>query len=428
MLWTLIGALISRGLGLIASVVTARMLGLEGFGELGIIQSTVAMFGAFAGLGLGLTATKHVAEYRVKEPARAGRIIALSGVVAAISGAVMALGIVLVAGPLSEHSLAAPHLRGLIQFSAALVFLGALNGAQIGALAGLEAFKASARVNLWSGLVSLPMVIAGVRYGGLNGAVGGLAASLGVTLLLNHSALRSEARHAGVRICLGLGEGQWSREVRMLWQFSLPAMLCGFMILPVHWICTALLAQQTGGYAEMGVFNAANQWRIAILFVPQAMAGIVLPALASLHGEHDRARYLRVLSSNVALIGGVAMALALGVVLFSNLIVRSYGSVFQEGRWALVILAFSAVVLSVNQVLGIDLISRGKMWQVLHCNLVWASTLLATAFWLVPAWGACGLATAFMVSYPVQSVCMLMLNVKQAPSPIRMTDNPVGGH
>src|SRR6266550_2889202 len=41
--WSLSGALISRVLGLISSFVVARILGKSGFGELGIIQSTVGM-------------------------------------------------------------------------------------------------------------------------------------------------------------------------------------------------------------------------------------------------------------------------------------------------------------------------------------------------------------------------------------------------
>jgi O-antigen/teichoic acid export membrane protein len=423
MAWTLAGALIARGLGLIASVVAARWLGREGFGELGVIQSTVAMFGAFAGFGLGLTATKHIAEWRSSDPARAGRVIGFSGVVAAISGTVMALGVVLTAGPLAEHALAAPGLRDLLQVSAGLVFLGALNGAQLGALSGLEAFKTIARVNLWSGLASFPILIAGVWWGGLNGAVWGLVASAAVNWLFHHLALRIEARRVGVPLSFRPRVNEWKREGRMLWQFSLPAMLCGFMVLPVHWIGAALLAHQPHGYAELGLFNAANQWRVAILFVPQAIAGIVLPALAGLHGQREHGRYLKVFWSNVALIGGVALALALGVALCSGFIIRNYGAEFAGGRGVLVLLALSAVVLSVNQVLGVDLISRGKMWQVLGCNAAWAAALLGVACWLVPAHGAFGLALALLVSYPVQSVFMLALNLNSAPASSCIAEN-----
>ncbi|MDQ3920568.1 MAG: oligosaccharide flippase family protein, partial [Acidobacteriota bacterium] len=60
------------------AVIAARCLGRKGYGELGIIQSTVGMFQVFAGFGLGLTATKYVAEFKRQNPERAGHIIAVS--------------------------------------------------------------------------------------------------------------------------------------------------------------------------------------------------------------------------------------------------------------------------------------------------------------------------------------------------------------
>src|SRR5437879_2227347 len=61
--WSLAGSLISRGLGLLSAILVGRILGKEEFGELGIIQSTIGMFGTLAGFGMGLTANKHVAEF-----------------------------------------------------------------------------------------------------------------------------------------------------------------------------------------------------------------------------------------------------------------------------------------------------------------------------------------------------------------------------
>jgi O-antigen/teichoic acid export membrane protein len=77
--WSVAGTVVSRGLMLAATILVARMLRKTAYGELGMIQSTVGMLGTFAGFGLGLTATKHVAEYRRTDPERAGRIIGLSG-------------------------------------------------------------------------------------------------------------------------------------------------------------------------------------------------------------------------------------------------------------------------------------------------------------------------------------------------------------
>src|ERR1700676_5264649 len=84
--WSLAGAVVSRGFLLAASVACARFLGKDGFGALGMIQSTAGMFGIFAGLGLGLTATKYVSEFRRQDPAKAGRVLALSASAALIFG------------------------------------------------------------------------------------------------------------------------------------------------------------------------------------------------------------------------------------------------------------------------------------------------------------------------------------------------------
>ena len=145
-LWSLAGSVISRGLMMAAWVLVARVLGKETYGEFGIIRSTVNMFTVFAGFGLGLTATKYIAEFRNSDPHRAGRVMALSGLFAAISGGVIALGLGIFAPWLAQASLNAPHLANPLRLGALMLLLTAMNGAQTGALAGFDAFKAIAVV------------------------------------------------------------------------------------------------------------------------------------------------------------------------------------------------------------------------------------------------------------------------------------------
>ena len=101
-----------------------------------------------------MTATKYIAEFRHSDALRAGRIMALSGVVAVVTGTVGALTLVLLAPWLAENMLAAPHLVGELRIAALLLFLTALNEAQTGALSGLEAFRAIARFNILSGIAA----------------------------------------------------------------------------------------------------------------------------------------------------------------------------------------------------------------------------------------------------------------------------------
>jgi O-antigen/teichoic acid export membrane protein len=262
--WSLTGAVISRGLTLMASIACARLLGKAGFGELGIIQSTVGTFGTFAGLGLGLTATKYVAEFRERDASKAGRILALSGVAATVSGVLMALLLIVLAPYLATHTLGAPNLARPLAVGAGLVFLGALNGAQTGSLAGFEAFQSIAKVNIGAGLSSFPLIVVGVWRWGLIGVVWGMVAALGLNWVLNNYVLRRECARAGVSYDFASCQKEWL----VLCQFSLPALLASIVVGPALWICNTLLVGHPNGYAQLGLYTAADRWRLLILFVP----------------------------------------------------------------------------------------------------------------------------------------------------------------
>src|SRR5262245_51209511 len=151
------------------------------------------MFGTLAGFSMGLTANKHVAEFKRSAPARAGRIIALASATAWITSGLMAVALLALGPWLAVKTLAAPHLGGLLQVGALLLFLSGINGAQTGVLSGFEAFKAIARINLICGLLTFPLMVAGAGYGGVAGAVWGLIGSQLANCLLCSVVLRAEA-------------------------------------------------------------------------------------------------------------------------------------------------------------------------------------------------------------------------------------------
>ncbi len=401
MFWSMAGAVISRGLMLVASIFVARILGREVYGEFGIIRSTVNMFLVFAAFGLGLTATKYVAEFRKTDPARAGRIMALSGLFAVATGSMVMLGLLAFAPWLAAHTINAPHLSGELRIGAIILLINALNSTQTGALAGFEAFKTIARVNIGVGLASFPLLVSGAYFGGLRGAVWALATNMAINWLLNYLALRSEAiRHHtpfALKGCI--------KEWRILWSFSLPAAMSSVMAISVLWLCNAILVNQPDGYGQMGLFDAANQWRIAILFIPGMVCQIALPMLSSLNGLNDQAKYMRVLKYNAMLNGGAALVVALPIALASLWIMEGYGPGFGQGKWVLVVLAVSTIFAALNTVIGQAIASKGRMWIGLSFNALWAIALLASGLILIrQGYGAIGLALANLIAYLLHSL------------------------
>ncbi len=397
--WSLIGAVISQGANLAASVITARLLGREQFGEYGMIQSTVGMFGVFAGMGLGLTATKYVAELRVTNPDRAGRIIALSTAVALATAATAVVALFAVAPWLAARTLNAPHLSAELRIAAGVLFLNALNGTQTGALAGFEAFRTIARVNLIRGLVTFPLAVAGVLMWHLRGAVAALVAAAAVGWVFNHIAIRAECRRNGVPV-------RWERfwaDRAILWKFSLPAFLAGGMVSPAIWVASSILVNQPHGYAEMGIFSAANQWRMAVAFLPSLLSQPLLSMLSNV-GAGDLGSFRKLLRANLLLSLALSVCIAAPIVVCSTWIMKAYGRDFLAGRPVLILLLLATVVSSTAAVVGQAIASLDRMWWSLSLNSVWALVLLASAVLLVPRYGALGLAGAFLASYSVHGL------------------------
>lgn len=392
--WSLAGTAISRALMLLASIFVARILGKAGFGELGIIQATVGMCGVFAGFGLGLTATKHVAEFRQTDPERAGRIIGLCGVVAMASGALMALLLLIFAPWLAEHTINAPNLSGALRIGALILFISALNGAQTGALSGFEAFKTIACVNLFVGLISFPILVLGAYLTGLTGAVWALVINLCFNWLLNHIALRKEARKYQISFTL---QGS-SLELPVLWKFSLPAVLAGSMVGPVDWVCSAFLVNQPNGYGEMGVFNAANQWFAMLMFLPGLLGSVVLPVLSERLGQKDADRSLKTMVLAIKANAFLVMPVVLVASIASPYIMNFYGKGFSNGWPTLVVVLLTAGLLAIQAPVGQIIAASGRMWIGFAMNIGWALVFILGTLLLIGK-GSVGLATAKGIAY-----------------------------
>lgn len=398
--WSLTGAAISRGLMLVASIVVARLLGKTGYGELGMIQSTVGMFGVFAGFGLGMTATKHVAELRNSDPDRAGRIIGLSGLVAIITGGLMATGLIVFAPWLAEHTINAPHLAGVLQIGAILLFISALNGAQTGVLSGFEAFKTIAYVNLSVGLLSFPILIGGTYLGGLKGAVWALTINLGINWLLNHLALRKEARKYSVPFTFR----KCGNEFSVLWRFSLPAVLSGAMAGLATWACNALLVNQPGGYGEMGVYNAI----LIVKQMPEMVLGMLiaplLPMLSEYFGKGDTKSYNKILSYSFAMSLCLVVPVSFIQAAVPSLTLLPYGQEYQGYANTVQWLMFHCVLIGLFLPFGSILASMDRLWFGFTYNLFWGAFLLALTYLLVPRYGAAGLASALALTHLTTSL------------------------
>lgn len=399
--WSLLGTIVSRALGLGAAIFTARILGKAVYGELGIIQSTVGMLGTFAGFGMGTTATKYVAELRTRNPAKAGGIIAISSLVSWSVSAVLFVGLYFVAPWLCSHTLAAPQLTETLRLSGLLLVVSGINGAQLGVLSGFEAFKSVARVSAITGLINFPMIVGGAFLFHLRGVILGMVVAQAIGCLLNLRAVRVEMKKYSVPISL---TPRWA-EFKVLWQFSIPAVLGSALISVVNWAAATMLVNQRSGYAEMGMFSAANQWFSALMWLPYVVSGVTLPVLAERLGSGDKANGVKALNMTLMINAGTVLPVMLIGCLSSRYIMMSYGRDFASGWLTLDAVLVTAGILSVVVIVGELMAACGDMWLGFLLNVVFGALFLGLNAVLLKQ-GALGLASSRLIAYAIYAVLM----------------------
>jgi len=425
--WNLIGTAASRLITMAIAVVTARLLGKAGFGELAMIQSTIGLLGTFFGYGLGLTTTKYVAELKEKDPDRAGRIIALTHLVALIFAGLMALVCLASAPWLAQETMNAPQLAGELKIGAAVIFFSILFGVQTGTLSGFQAFRTIARINFLQSLFSVPLALVLIYFWGLKGAVIFLAASTLIGVLFSSQALACEYSLAGLKPS-SRGSWVWA-ERRVLWKFSLPATLSCAMVPPVVWAANAILVNQPNGYAELGLFNVANQFRMIIMLIPNILGMVTMPLLSEIHGQNDREFFARAVNLNLRTVWSMGLALGFLVIGISPWLMDLFGSEFQGGRAILLVIVCVAVLDLANYTIGHVLVGAGRMWVGFLMNLGRALFLLPCAAFLTPSMGAMGLALAYLIAYFFHTLWVMLYTawkfgfegVKYVPSLVGLT-------
>ena len=398
--WSFLAAVVARGSNLAALAICARVLGQIEFGQVAAIQSTVGMFAPLASLGLALTTTKFVAEYRDRAPERAGRIIALSLAAGAIAGSLMTAALIVLAPVLAAIGFANPELKKQLIESSGLLLFGVVEAVQSGALTGLEAYSRIAKLSAWGGLLSVPVTALLTAKYGTSGAIAGLTVAVLTNCILNGLMLRAECHRRNIDITLA----GCASEKSVLFSFSLPAYVSGIVVAPVSWLSTIFLVQQPNGFAEMALFSAADRFRFLLIFIPMAVSRIAMPALSRHRAESNQMAYRSAFRWNLGFSLLATVPAAILCALFSRQLLDIFGKSFEAGWPVLAVLAISAIPTVLNTQLGAALLSNGRAWARTGIDILLAVTFLGASWFAVPRWNALGLAGSFLFAYSLASL------------------------
>lgn len=397
--WSVLSAVASSGINLLVVMALARILGKESYGQLAVIQSTLAMAGVFAGIGLSATATRYVAELRQVAPARLGNLLYRLKRITAYVAAVLTLLIALFSNNLASDVLGKDSIGPLLAFAAISVFFVSLDTLYKGILLGLEETKAFAIASSIGSLLTAPtLIIGGIAFG-----LVGVACAISVGALLQFAISRYFTCKRLQAHQISISKNAASAEWQALKDFALPSFLAGLLYPLVYWISNVMLVRTPHGFAEMALLGIAMQWYNAIMFLPNYAGRIVLPILTTVHAEKKNSDVVAVIKLGVIANLLVTIPVSLGVALLSKMIMTTYGSGFIEGWPLLAIAALVAVIVVGIAPVGQYLAAINRMWVGLMMNFAWAIVFLLSTVVLVP-YGAIGILASFGIAYLAHGV------------------------
>jgi len=247
-------------------------------------------------------------------------------------------------------------------------------------------------------------MVGGAYFRGTEGAVWGLAASLALTCTANEVEILSISRATGVHYRL---QAFWA-ERRLLWEFSLPAVLSGLMNGPAMWAANAMLVHQAGGYAELGIYNAASRIKQVPELVLAMLTMPLLPVLSEQLGRKALAEYRKTLQYAFALTWYGIVPVSTLQIMFPNLTVWAFGAGYRGHGSMVQWLMLQACMVGLFSPLATVVASVNRMWLAMAINAWWAVVFIACSVALVPVYHATGLAAAFALASLVSSASFLM--------------------
>lgn len=397
--WSLIGSVCAKTIVLIAGIICANILGKEQFGEFGIIRSTINMFVALGSLGLGLTATKYISEYLKNNKESIPSIYLLTNRFGLATSLLITVIVFILAPIIATESLESPYLANDIRLGSILLLFTILNGVQSGILAGFENFKAIAINTFIGNTTESVLMILGAFYFGVSGAILGFGLGYIVLFIANIIVIKKTLISNQISITNAKIDNE---HYRLIYKFCIPATLSSLMVSPVIWYAQSVLVRYSG-YGEVAIYEAANQWRIIILFIPSTVCQVVLPILSSLSNNNNKT-FWNILNANIILNGTIALILSLFVCLCSDWLMGLYGNGFSNS-YVITLLSASTIFSSISSVIGLSISSRGKMWTGFIFNSLWGIILIIfSLYFITNGMGAIGLALAMLLSYFIHSI------------------------
>jgi O-antigen/teichoic acid export membrane protein len=221
----------------------------------------------------------------------------------------------------------------------------------------------------------------------------------GLRLIAQHFAVTRQTSKLGII-------RRWTlpvSEIPVLWRFSLPAMLNSLLGGPATWCAISIIAHQTNGHAEVGVFNAANQWFSLLQFLPTIMTQVSFPILTERLNAGAANAAWKLFCGQILVTIGIVTVAVIVVILMSPFIMGFYGFQYADKWPILIAVAIASWFAAPQGPMGNLIIAHEMPWSWFVDSVLWAGCLIVVVC-IFRSRGAIALAWGHVAAYAVRGL------------------------
>lgn len=398
--WLFFDKVIRMGVGLAVNIWVVRYLGPELFGQLSYAAAFVALFAAFATLGLDGIVVREL----VRKPEESREILGSAFILRVCGGFVTLL----------TSTIAMYMLRSNDTTSVLLVSL----------LAAGTIFQAFDVLDFWfqSHVLSRNTVVA-------KNMAFLLVSLVKVGLILGHAPLMMFAGAAVVEIllgaiglvvayrkcgqCLSNWKGTFNRGLALLGD-SWPIILSGLSVAVYMKIDQVMIGEMAGNSA-VGIYTSATKLTEIWYMIPMVIVSSIFPSLLQ-SKDKDEALYYRRITRLFSLMAAIALPIAIPMSVCSNWVVAiMYGPDYQAAGPILAVHIWASLFVFYGVAQGPWDLAENLTRLAMVRIVIGALVNIFLNLHLIPAYGALGAALATVISQALAAVFLNVLHKKTRP-------------
>ncbi len=410
-LWAVLGSFASKGINFASIAWIAKILGPESFGEYNVIQTTMGMFGTVSGLGMGLAATKLIAEFRGRDNAKVNKLISTLYVLSFLISLCVAIVFFVTSGLVASSLLNNENLTILLQITSVIVIFDAINGVQNGVLTGFEAFKEITFINILVAIVSAPLLVFGAYAYDLLGLTVMLLLTRLINVIVNKIYLNNKLKKDNICVKIEINKD----VLKSIFAIGIPSFLSGLSTSPVNWITTSIFVNQPLGYQNLGLYNTANQLRTLVLLLPDSAGKVTMPQLANAFGNLDFKRFNKTVLITFVWNLVLSVVPALFLFFFGGLFKQFFGGQFELNDDLILVVLLTGISISVTNAIGYIFICSNLIWYDFILRIFWGIALIVLIFFYGRFNGALGYGVSILgasIVHMVAQIFILLLKFK----------------